>query len=215
MSTMYPEMFRCSVCGAKNEYPVLTSTNTLGGPDLDLRPAEMQRSTMSWWIQECPKCGYVSYKVSDKSPVPKVWLSSSEYSSCEGISFFSELARRFYKQYLIQKKAGNTEDAFYAVIRAAWSCDDSGDVQNAKHCRETAIPLITRLIAKKTSNHETLLIIKADLMRRAEQFDVLLAEYAPVQMKEDLLNQILQFEREKAKAHDTGCYCVADVKKNC
>lgn len=213
MSTMYLQKFRCSVCGAKNEFPVLTSTNTLGGPDLDLRPAEMQRSTMRLWIQECPKCGYVSNNVSDKSPVPKEWLSSPEYSTCEGISFSSALARRFYKQYLIQKKVGNIEDAFYAVLRAAWSCDDSNEVQNAKRCRETAIPLITKLIAGNTSNRETLLIVKADLMRRAEQFDALLAEYAAVHLKEDLLNQILKFEKERAKTHDTRCYCVADVKK--
>ena len=185
MSTMYPQVFRCSVCGAKNEFPVLTSTNTFGGPDLDLRPAEMQRSTMSWWIQECPKCGYVSNNVSDKSPVTKEWLSSSKYSSCDGIAFSSALARRFYKQYLIQKKAGNIEDAFYAVLRAAWSCDDSREVLNAKHCRETAIPLITKLIVENTGNRETLLIIKADLMRRAVQFDALLAEYASVHLKED------------------------------
>lgn len=89
----------------------------------------------------------------------------------------------------------------------------AGRVLNAKHCRETAIPLITKLIVENTGNRETLLIIKADLMRRAEQFDALLAEYASVHLKEDLLNQILQFEREKAKAHDTKCYCVADVKK--
>ena len=37
---------KCSVCAQESEQTVLASTNTFGGgPDLDLRPAEMMRST--------------------------------------------------------------------------------------------------------------------------------------------------------------------------
>ena len=50
----------CSVCGAATKQQVLMSTNSFGPPDLDLRPAEMERSTMSCWLQECPNCGFVS-----------------------------------------------------------------------------------------------------------------------------------------------------------
>ena len=53
----------CSVCGETTEQPVLMSTNSWGYPDLDLRPPEMQRSTMHVWIQECPHCGYSFPKV--------------------------------------------------------------------------------------------------------------------------------------------------------
>lgn len=40
----------------------------------------------------------------------------------------------------------NTEDAFFAVLHAAWACDDKNDTINAKRCRELAIPLATELI---------------------------------------------------------------------
>ena len=51
----------CSACGTSSRQQVLLSTNSfLGSPDLDLRPPEMERSTMSLWLQECPNCGFVS-----------------------------------------------------------------------------------------------------------------------------------------------------------
>ena len=71
-----------------------------------------------------------------------------KYLTCDGISFASELAKRFYKYYLISLEDGKTEDAFYAVIHAAWACDDKGDTENAKHCRTVAIPLAAALIDK-------------------------------------------------------------------
>ena len=44
MTTMMREKSKCAIRKAVNEYSVITSTNTFGGgPDLDLRPAEMQR----------------------------------------------------------------------------------------------------------------------------------------------------------------------------
>ena len=42
MSRIVNVMRKCSVCGTASEYMALASTNNLGGgPDLDLRPAEM------------------------------------------------------------------------------------------------------------------------------------------------------------------------------
>lgn len=38
---------KCAVCGKESEQITLASTNTFGSPDLDLRPPEMKRSTMS------------------------------------------------------------------------------------------------------------------------------------------------------------------------
>jgi len=48
----------CAVCGTTSVHPILMSTNSFGSPDLDLRPAEMQRSTVWMWVQRCPQCGY-------------------------------------------------------------------------------------------------------------------------------------------------------------
>ena len=87
---------KCSVCGATNEFRVLLSTNTFGGgPDLDLRPAEMKRSTMPVWVQECPECGFISGDVTDLSTVTREWLQSEQYISADGIPFVSDLRNGF------------------------------------------------------------------------------------------------------------------------
>lgn len=48
-------------------------------------------------------------------------------------------------------------------------------------------------------------------MRRAGQFDQLIDIYASVQFDEEMLNQILKFEIEKAQNKDVSCYRVEDV----
>lgn len=203
---------KCSVCGSTNEYRVLLSTNTFGGdPDLDLRPAEMKRSTMPVWVQECPDCGFISGDVTDLTTVTREWLQSEEYLSANGIPFSSELAKRFYKYYLINLADENPEDAFYAILHAAWSCDDSDDNANAKLCRELAIPLVTELIEENRKNKDALLVTKADLLRRSGQFDTLINEYSSISFGDELLNQIIAFEIEKANEQDTKCYRVEDV----
>ena len=91
------EKSKCAICKAVNEYSVITSTNTFGGgPDLDLRPAEMQRSTMGAWVQVCPNCGYVSANISDKHHVTKTWLQSENYLTCDGIACAPDRAKAFY-----------------------------------------------------------------------------------------------------------------------
>ncbi len=212
MSTIVFIERKCAVCGAVNEYTGLTSTNTFGGgPDLDLRPAEMMRSTMNLWIKECPECGYISENISDPTDVTQEWLQSEKYLTCDGISFESDLAKRFYKYYLINLEAQNTQDAFYAVLHAAWACDDKKDRINAKRCRELAISLAAALIEGGHEEKDEIQVIRSDLMRRAGQFDQLIAAYASVRFDEELLNQILKFEIEKAKDKDDSCYRVEDV----
>src|SRR5689334_17370242 len=60
MTSYYPRQVICSVCGTSSRQEVLTSTNCIGSPDLDLRPPQMKRSTMDRWLHECPNCGFVS-----------------------------------------------------------------------------------------------------------------------------------------------------------
>ncbi len=192
------------------------STNAFGPADLDLRPPEMRRSTMSLWVQECPKCGYVSADIEEKSRISRSYLMSDEYHSCEGKAFKSSLARTFYRQYLICRQTKNTEDAFFAVLHAAWACDDRLDKKNATACREIGISLISQLLGNSSQkeNRDTMLLLKADLLRRTGHFDTLIAEYENVRFSEEIMNRILQFQLQKAAEKDTGCYTVADAAKD-
>ena len=211
MSTFMPVECKCAICGAVNAYRVVASTNSFGSPDLDLRPAEMQRSTMPSWIQECPSCGYVAYEVSDSSCVTKEWLRSGRYLSCDGINFSSGLAVQFYKLYLISLEDKKIRNAFSAIHRAAWACDDELDKENAITCRKKAIALIDELMIDQDTNKDTLLLIKADLLRRAMLFEQLITEYSSVQFQDKLLNQILAFQIQKARQKDPYCYRLDNV----
>ena len=102
----------CAICGKMSEQMVLASTNRFGPPDLDLRPPEMERSTMEWWIQECPYCCYVAKDISDETSITKEWLKNREYFSCGNQQFKSKLAQKFYKQYMIAIKDEKNSDPY-------------------------------------------------------------------------------------------------------
>jgi len=166
---------------------------------------------MYTWIQECPDCGYISGVVSNPTSVTKEWLQSESYLTCDGISFTSELAKSFYRYYMISKEDQNTEDAFFAVLHAAWACDDAYDHENAKRCRKLAVPLAAQMIADDHENKQTLMLIKADVMRRAEAFDEVIEEFSQVHFGEELLDRIMEFQINKAKEKDEDCYRIEDV----
>lgn len=200
---------KCAVCGIESSQTILMSTNTFGGtPDLDLRPAEMMRSTMCWWIQECPHCGYVSGSLDDKPKVSPEWLKSESFASCGGRKFESELAKRFYKQYLINVEAQDEEGAFYAALHAAWACDDASDTENAIHCRKCALAELEKM----HEPDEELIVVKTDLLRRTEQFDKLITEFEGLSFTNDLHNDIIAFQIEKAQQQDTRRYRIMDVR---
>ena len=168
MTTMFKQKVRCSVCGEESEHLAIGSTNAFGSPDLDLRPPEMQRSTMPHWVQECPKCGYVACVISDKCPVSAEFLKSEEYLSCGRISFESRLAKK-------------------------------------------------TLILETKRDRENLMLISADVLRRAGKFQVLIDDYSSLRFKgrsqeeREAMNKILAFQLEKAKQQDTSCYTVEEV----
>jgi len=58
---------------------------------------------------------------------------------------------------------------------------------------------------------ETALAIEADVLRRTRQFDGLLEQFSSFRFSRPLLNFLLDFQLEKARARDTRCYTVADA----
>lgn len=206
MTTMMKEKCKCSVCGTTNEINVIMSTNTFGSPDLDLRPPEMQRSTMPYWLQECHKCRYVAEDISERAKIKAEFLRSEEYLSCNGVKFKSELAARFYRYYLINLENKKFKDAFFAILHAAWACDDEEDFHSAVKCREIAVSLHSKL-----EPDENLSVMKMDILRRSGQFEALITEYSSAEYSQEILNKIAKFQLQKAKEKDTLCYTVADV----
>ena len=213
MSTMKELLIRCSVCKKESSFRVLTSTNTFfGSPDLDTRPPEMKRSTMPLWAQKCPNCGYVSSSVANKTSATKRMLQSEDYVNANGRAFKSELAKKFYQHYLICLNDNKSEEAFRAILHAAWASDDCRDKENSDHCRMLALLRLDKVIERRRGN-EDLLLMKCDLLRRSGRFDEVISEFTGRVMKNDLYNKILAFQIERAAAKDRNRYTVRDVEE--
>ena len=85
MTMIEPKEVKCPICNTIFEIYLLMSTNSMGSPDLDLRPPEMQRSTMDSWVHECPGCGYASVDFDLKPSVTREFIESESYQSCDAL----------------------------------------------------------------------------------------------------------------------------------
>ncbi|MBE6510974.1 MAG: hypothetical protein E7Z74_06880 [Methanobrevibacter millerae] len=205
MTQINPYPFKCPVCSKEFEDYVLLSTNQCGSSDLDTRPPEMMRSTMNAWIHECPKCGYVARDFDESPEITLEFLKSDTYQNID-FEFEKGLAEKFYKEYLILKQSGNTEDLYYPLLNCSWACDDAGDDKNACEIRKLCIDEISE-------DNETMSLIRLDLLRRSSQFNRAVEEYSHRTFSDEFLNEICTFQIMLAKSGDDGCYTVEDMQK--
>ena len=214
MTTIRDHTIKCPVCGREVSIYLIMSTNAMGYADLDLRPPEMQRSTMYQTTTMC-YCGNVFESMSKGGS--KELIKSENYQNCDGIEFDSSKAIMFYRAYLIDKEC-NPDDLvsnFFHILRAVWACDDY-DNKSASKMREIAINLMNQIIEddETQERRNDNLLIKADLLRRSGQFEVLINQFKDIKFEDELYQQIIDFQIEKAREKDDSCYTVGDVIGN-
>ena len=228
MTTVSRTNKKCFVCGLVSQYPALTSTNEFGYRDLDFRPAEMRRSSMVYWVQECPGCGYVSSDVSRGVPFLRYvrsLIQSDDYLNCGDIPFGTELAKRFFRQFYLLFEEGRLHAAFHAILAAAWCCDDAGEEDNAYKCRLLALELFPSLrVSEEPKKEETedeenereaLLLIRADLLRRTGQFDEVIRSCSDAHFQtERSFDSIAKYQVELALSRDRSCHNIEEALKN-
>src|SRR5688572_11733916 len=134
MTTIFPIKRVCFLCKSTSEHHQLGSTNTFGYPDLDLRPSEMQRSTMRLWVQRCPSCGYCAPDVSKGSEEHRSIVASEEYQKQQSDDSVSGMANVFLCWSLLAQTQP-TSQAAWAALHAAWCCDDAQNTIGANRCR--------------------------------------------------------------------------------
>ena len=208
MTTLHTKLCKCGNCGASIYIRTVTSTNAMGYPDLDLRPPQMQRSTMPHWVQECPECNYVSKDIEKRSTPYKKLLASDAYKTCDGNNFENTLTRKFYRMGLISLSKNKFAEAYASFLHAAWASDDSRDDEAAKVCRMQALATYEKLPDKDDKNR---MVQRADLLRRVGEFDKLTEEYADAVYDETVLQDIIAFQLALAKERNTDCYTLAAV----
>jgi len=226
MTTTYGEGTTCAVCGNFAMYTYLGSTNSMGASDLDGRPAEMERSTMAFWVHMCPKCKYVAPKISDVVEGAKEVVESVAYKEQLNRVGYYKLANLFLCRAMILRNAGLLADSGRACLHAAWVCDDYGADcdrnDRAIECRKTASYEIQQALSlsrqkepgfEKEGYAEALLV---DILRRSEQFDsagVLCIEAITSEGRDEKALKLLAFQQELIEKKDTGCYTVDDIEQ--
>jgi hypothetical protein len=216
MTTVLKEIIQCAVCSERSEHFTIGSTNTFGWMDLDTRPPEMMRSTISMWIMVCPSCGYCSMDISKCTEKSADVVRSRAYQRQLKNPQFPDSANAFLCSSIIEGLAGQYARAGWDTIHAAWVCDDSGSALSARECRKKAIILLHKAKEKGQSfaaaagGSEALL---TDLLRRSELFVKALKicnEGLSNNKTEAILLEILRFQKTLILKKDSACHTIAE-----
>lgn len=216
MTTLYKEKARCAVCGSETEYTGIGSTNAFGSPDLDTRPPEMQRSTIFAWVQRCPECGHCATDVSKAPSQAATVVHSPEYTLQLSDLTFTELANRFLCKALIDESSGDYAAAGWALIHAAWACDDAEKPEPARTCRSKALDMIEKALGdgKEVAEQDgTDTAIQVDLLRRAGRLTEArqLISTKRSTITEEIISKILDFQDVLLTKGDEACHTIAEA----
>jgi len=217
MTTFHEDYKECKLCGNISQHFVLGSTNTFGPTDLDARPAEMERSTMDKWVQICPECGYCYNDISKgKKKYQKVVQSENYQEQLENPKF-PELANAFICQSHILECDGKYEAAAWACINAAWACDDVENAFGAQFCRHMALGWLQSAVdsGEEVFNNPrgSFDALNVDLLRRGGLFEraMEVCDKGLKNQPEQIITEILNFQKTLIQREDTGCYTLGDV----
>jgi len=216
MTTLGQEEQSCALCGVKSEHTSINSTNSFGSPDLDLRPPEMERSTMAYWVQECPNCGYAYDSIEEKPPQTDATVSSEAYKAILSSPINGSLTGRFLKASLISEGASEPDSAANYALNAAWAADDADDIEGAISHRERAANLFAISLNDVDEMSEDSIVTRTrmvDILRRAERWDeaLKLAEVLFGLELDATIRAVLEFERSAASKQDGLCYTIEEA----
>lgn len=217
MTTLFEQTETCHICGSEVDYMAVGSTNTFGSPDLDTRPPEMARSTITFWIRECASCGYCAPDLSREQAQAEQTVRSSAYKSQLNHSAYPQLANRFLCWAMVQEAAGVYPSAGWAAVHAAWACDDANSPDAADQCRLRAAQLFQEAkannsrFAQGAGMEEAIL---ADLLRRSGRFEEaeMVCRQGLDAGAEDVVKQVLTFQARLARQHDRKPYTIEEVE---
>lgn len=216
MTLIVNEEAQCALCGTNALYPCVLSTHQFGATDLDTRPPEGKRSTIHTWVQRCPGCGYVGTHVAEAPPEALAVVRSPAYMRQLNDPSYPELANSFLCKALIDEACGNFAKAAWALIHAAWVCDDAESPKAAEKCRTRAADMIEKAWAngqKLSSQEGADGAIRVDVLRRAGRFEEAqrLIETLRPSTRNRIIRSVLDLEEALIAKRDTACHTLEEV----
>jgi hypothetical protein len=211
VTTIHSVSIKCALCGAETNANVLGSTNQFGYADLDTRPPEMARSTIEYWLMQCPSCGYCSPNISAAYDGLNDFLRTPLYVSQLANETLPIKCREFLCWSLIAEHVGKLAAAAWSAIHAAWVCDDALHDQAAIECRLRAIILINASISQEQrlfKKQEELAVLHADLLRRTNQYSeaIRIIDESLAVTQDIYIQKLLEYERLLSQKEDAQCY---------
>ena len=213
MTTTHKMFVACRVCGKASPQSGIGSTNAYGYADLDLRPPEMRRSTIEYWVHRCPLCGCCAADLEAVSESARPLVESAHYRIQLHDEGFPELANSFLCSAMLLEEDEKYVEAAWASIHAAWACDDAGVEGSGTRSRDEAVRLV-RLVREKglalTDQPSGDPAILVDLLRRAGRFKEGIQEVddAFVHTEDETFRSLLRYQRSLLLKGDRGRYTV-------
>jgi hypothetical protein len=216
MTTLGSSETTCAICAETSEHTTIGSTNSFGSPDLDLRPPEMKRSTMAYWLQECPDCGYSAGSIDEPHPNAKDVMASKAFQTLQTGPLGGSLTGRFLKASLFDEAANDFGSAADRALCAAWAADDASDVEGARKYRNRSADLFLKLLCEADSGSEKTIVTKTrlvDILRRAARWEEA-KEIASELLNQDLdptIRSVITFEQATIDNQDDLAHTVAQA----
>lgn len=200
--------FKCSVCGAKSKHTVITKIQANGAPDMDLRPSAPHRSTMEYWVMECPECHYCNGSIDIPLKADKSYLDSDEYKTLDGLKTENPLVSKFVRKAIVCMKNKDYKEAVQSYLYGAWVCDDNNDVEKALECRKKALNIMEN---NTLLDDDNFFLLRADLLRRTGQFDKVVSDYGEKFFNIPLMLLASQYQVKLAKNRDILAHKMSEI----
>lgn len=221
MTTLNHTQALCPLCGTRSEQVVIGSSSSFGSTDLDLRPPELVRSTLPFWIATCPGCGVVAGAGLELEPAAEhrealnALLTTTAYTDA-GADHLPDLARDFLRHSLVLETLGNHGGGGWSTLHAAWACDDSEVHAGARECRLLAVARFEACakrgerFAEDTPSER---MVVADSLRRAGRHTdaVRACDAGLCADPSSDLDRLLRFVRELCQERDTSRHTVEEA----
>lgn len=201
---------RCAVCGEVSEHMTPASLDPAGPPGLDTRPAEPARSSLQFWILECPNCRYAAPSLATAAAGAAELVKTNEYQA---------IRCRFQRHSWLLAQLGHYADAGWVSLHAAWLADDAEDAERARECRGRAVELWKAGKQHGQSFMETReqeFALAADVLRRRGDFEeakeTCLAGLDEPELT-PLIEDVLRFQLALISRRDTAAHTLEELPK--
>ncbi len=195
---------KCGVCGASVR-AVFRAPQPEIAPDLDMRPGEPARSTLTDWIQVCSACRAAAPDLALLPPTTRAVVDSDDYKALTTSALEETLP--FRRWALICERSGDRPNQAEALLQAAWAADDAAEMTEASKLR-----LEVAELWDETEDVE-LSLRRLDVLRRAGAFAKAdaWADRLAQRSDEETARSIIRFQRAQIAARDIGRHLISSA----